>query len=53
MCVHMNLIQSIFKQLVITLKIGVCNVDIARGRCMQIYIQVAVRRVAANWLYFL
>lgn len=40
---HLNLVQSIFRQLVITLKISICNVDIAQW--------VGVYRFIYKWLY--
>lgn len=50
---HLNLVQSILKQLVITLKISICNVDIAQwvGVCRFI-IHMAVCRVAANCIFY-
>lgn len=51
-CVHLNLVQSILKQLVITLKIRFVTLTYSSVcRCLQIYIQAAVRRVAANCIF--
>lgn len=52
-CVHLNLVQSILKQLVITLKIRFVTLTYSSVcRCLQIYIQAAVCRVAANCIFY-